>query len=86
VQRNARSPFSDSFCESALVSLALFHWFGIECRDRPSGDAYVELETRDDLELAIMQNRKDMGNRFVSPPSFLFDGGRGMKSEMFENL
>jgi hypothetical protein len=34
------------------------------CRDRPSGDAYVELETRDDQELAIMQNRKNMGNRY----------------------
>jgi hypothetical protein len=33
------------------------------CRDRPSGDAYVILETRDDQELAIMQNRKNMGNR-----------------------
>jgi hypothetical protein len=40
------------------------------CRDRPSGDAYVELETRDDQELAIMQNRKNMGNRYrlISTP------------------
>jgi hypothetical protein len=37
--------------------------FSLVCRDRPSGDAYVELETRDDQELAIMQNRKNMGNR-----------------------
>lgn len=34
-------------------------------RDRPSGDAYVELETRDDLDLALMYHKKNMGSRYV---------------------
>ena len=34
-------------------------------RGRPSGDAYVEVETIDDVDLAIKMNRRDMGSRWV---------------------
>ena len=32
---------------------------------RPSGEAYIELETEDDLELALKNDRKNMGKRYV---------------------
>ena len=34
-------------------------------RGRPSGDAYVEVETIDDVDLALKMNRRDMGSRWV---------------------
>lgn len=34
-------------------------------RGRPSGDAYVEVETSDDVDLAMKMNRRDMGSRYV---------------------
>ena len=35
-------------------------------RGRPSGDAYVEVETSDDVDLALKMNRRDMGSRWSS--------------------
>ena len=34
-------------------------------RGRPSGDAYVEVESVDDVDLALKMNRRDMGSRWV---------------------
>ena len=34
-------------------------------RGRPSGDAYVEVETCDDLEQALKMHKRDMGSRLV---------------------
>ena len=34
-------------------------------RGRPSGDAYVEVETIDDVDLALKMNKRDMGSRWV---------------------
>ena len=43
-------------------------------RGRPSGDAYVEVETSDDVDLALKMNRRDMGSRL---------GGVGEGSDMW---
>ena len=32
---------------------------------RPSGEAYIEVETEDDLEAALQNDRKNMGKRYV---------------------
>ena len=34
-------------------------------RGRPSGDAYVEVETMDDLDLALKMHKRDLGSRWV---------------------
>lgn len=32
---------------------------------RPSGEAFVELETEDDLKIAVKKDRETMGHRYV---------------------
>lgn len=32
---------------------------------RPSGEAYIELETQEDLDKAVAMDRKHMGKRYV---------------------
>lgn len=32
---------------------------------RPSGEAFVELETEDDLKIALKKDRESMGHRYV---------------------
>jgi len=34
-------------------------------RGRAAGDAYVELETRDDMEMALAMHKRDMGSRYI---------------------
>ena len=34
-------------------------------RGRPSGDAYVEVEAMEDVELALRMHKRDMGSRWV---------------------
>jgi len=34
-------------------------------RGRPSGDAYVEVETSEDIEMALKMHKRDMGSRYV---------------------
>ena len=34
-------------------------------RGRPSGDAYVEVESSDDVDLALKMHKRDMGSRLV---------------------
>ena len=34
-------------------------------RGRPSGDAYVEVESMDDVDAALKMNKRDMGSRWV---------------------
>ena len=34
-------------------------------RGRPSGDAYVEVESMDDIDLALKMHKRDMGSRLV---------------------
>jgi len=34
-------------------------------RGQPSGDAYIELESQDDLDAALRCHRRDLGNRYV---------------------
>jgi len=34
-------------------------------RGRPSGDAYVEVETMDDVDLALKMHKRDLGSRYV---------------------
>jgi len=34
-------------------------------RGRPSGDAYVEVETSDDVDMALKMHKRDMGSRYV---------------------
>lgn len=36
-----------------------------EGKDKPSGDAYVELEEEEDVRLAVKQHRRHMGQRYV---------------------
>ena len=46
-------------------------------RGRPSGDAYVEVESVDDVDLALKMNRRDMGSRWVGEGSDLWVGDWG---------
>lgn len=32
---------------------------------RPSGEAYVEMESEDDLKAALKKDREHMGNRYI---------------------
>jgi heterogeneous nuclear ribonucleoprotein F/H len=32
---------------------------------RPSGEAYIEMATDEDIELALKKDRKNMGKRYV---------------------
>jgi len=34
-------------------------------RGRAAGDAYVELETRDDMEMALAMHKRDLGSRYI---------------------
>ena len=34
-------------------------------RGRPSGDAYVEVASMDDVDAALKMNKRDMGSRWV---------------------
>ena len=34
-------------------------------RGRAAGDAYVELETRDDMDNAISMHKREMGSRYI---------------------
>ena len=34
-------------------------------RGRAAGDAYVELETREDMDLAVSMHKRDMGSRYI---------------------
>ena len=45
-------------------------------RGRPSGDAYVEVETVDDVDLALKMNRRDMGSRWVGSDMWVGEWGR----------
>ena len=46
-------------------------------RGRPSGDAYVEVETCDDLEQALKMHKRDMGSRLVVGMEGVEEGGGG---------
>lgn len=32
---------------------------------RPSGEAYIEMDTEEDLELALKKDREHMGHRYI---------------------
>ena len=34
-------------------------------RGRAAGDAYVELETRDDMDTAVSMHKREMGTRYI---------------------
>lgn len=39
---------------------------------RPSGEAYVEMESEDDLKAALKKDREHMGNRYIEGDILLF--------------
>ncbi len=39
---------------------------------RPSGEAYVEMATDDDVERALKKDRQNMGKRYVEGKTFTF--------------
>ena len=40
---------------------------------RPSGEAYIEMETDDDVEKAVKKDRQHMGKRYVEGERFFYD-------------
>ena len=44
--------------------------FALTRRDRPSGDAYVELEEEQDIKEAVKQHKQNMGSRYKAQARF----------------
>ena len=56
---------------STLYYCEIFHFLGesvhltVTREGRPSGEAYIELDTEEDLEEALKKDRESMGKRYV---------------------
>ena len=54
---------------------------------RPSGEAYIELDTVDDLEEALKKDKENMGKRYVEGRSDCISGTKiRMSNEIIDTL